>query len=249
MRAIIGSLFFVSNVVLASFPENNLDRQDFVQGFMSPMTELQFRRTIDEVTNFYRPIIKSLGGTLRVDYNWTDSTVNAYADKQGNDWSIAMFGGMARRQEVTRDGFQLVVCHELGHLLGGFPFYTNEDLAAEGQADYWATQACAKRVWKGNGTAAKTRALAASQSLGNLLATLEGSQYPSPTRKDLSRVIYTQDTHPKAQCRLDTYLAGVGCNQVFPLTAYPKNQFEAYSVSCMPPQNASRPRCWFAPGN
>jgi hypothetical protein len=231
----------------ASFPKNNLHEQDFVNGFTASISALEFRQTIDAVVNFYRPIIAARGANLTVEYNWEDSTVNAFADKQGNEWTIAMYGGMARRPEITRDGFQMVVCHEMGHLLGGFPFYSNEDLAAEGQADFWATQACVKRVWKGGGPAIKARAIAASRSISNMLATLEGNAYPSPDRKDPSVVLYTQDTHPVAQCRLDTYLAGVACNQVFPTDAYPKTQFQAYSVSCMPPQKAQRPRCWFAP--
>lgn len=231
----------------ASFPENNLDREDFVQGFMSTMTESEFRQTIDQVTSVYRPIIQSRGAQLITEYNWNDSTVNAYADKQPGQWTIAMYGGLARRQEITKDGFMLVVCHEMGHLLGGFPFYSGEDVAGEGQADFWATQACAKRVWGGNASRTKARMVAASQSISNMLATLEGSAYPSPSRKDPSVVLYTQDTHPVAQCRLDTYLAGVACNQVFPLDAYPLTQFQAYSVSCLGLQKGARPRCWFAP--
>lgn len=214
---------------------------------MASMTELEFRQTIDQVTNYYRPIVQARGAQLNVEYNWNDSTVNAYADKQPGVWTIAMYGGLARRQEITRDGFTLVVCHEMGHLLAGFPFYSGEDVASEGQSDYWATQACAKRIWRGNSTRVKARAVAASQSISNMLATLAGDVFPSPNRKDPSVVIYTQDTHPDAQCRLDTYLAGVACNQVFPLDAYPLTQFQAYSVSCMPPQIAARPRCWFAP--
>lgn len=247
MRLISLCALAVSCTAFGSYPENDLDKEDFVNSFTASISEYDFRRTIDQVVNYYRPIVQSRGAQLNVEYNWADSTVNAYADKQEGIWTISMFGGMARRPEITLDGFMTVVCHEMGHLLGGFPFYSNEDLAAEGQADFWATQACAKRVWGGGGPAVKARAVAASRSISNLLATLEGSSYPSPDRKDPSVVLYTQDTHPRAQCRLDTYLAGIACNQVFPLDAYPKTQFQAYSTSCLGLQKGARPRCWFAP--
>ena len=39
-----------------------------------------------------------------------------------NKWVVAMFGGLARRPEVTKDAFQFVVCHEVGHHLAGWPF-------------------------------------------------------------------------------------------------------------------------------
>lgn len=230
-------LCLLPSLAFASYPENNLDLED-TYSFTS-ISETEFRSVINEVVNNYKPVINSRRAQLSVEYNWSDSTVNAYASKNGNQWTLAMFGGMARRPEITRDGFQLVVCHEMGHLLGGFPFYSNEDVASEGQADYWATQACAKAVWKSGYNYA--RAASASQSITNLLATLEGSSYPSQTRKDPSVVLYSVETHPAAQCRLDTYLAGAFCSTAFPLYAYPTTQQQAFVTSCQ-----NRPRCWFA---
>ena len=64
-----------------------------------------------------------------------------------NFYKVIMFGGLARRPEITADGFLLVVCHELGHHLAGYPFI--DDWAAnEGQADYFATQSCTKNIWQ-----------------------------------------------------------------------------------------------------
>ena len=55
--------------------------------------------------------------------------------------------GMARRPEMTEDAFMIIVCHEIGHHLAGMPQY-DEWAAIEGQADFFATHACAKNMWR-----------------------------------------------------------------------------------------------------
>src|SRR6478609_9034269 len=64
-------------------------------------------------------------------------------------YRVHMYGGLARRPEVTPDGFTLVVCHEVGHHFGGYPFVRDAYWAAnDGQADYFSTLACARRLWQ-----------------------------------------------------------------------------------------------------
>jgi len=241
MRALLPLVLF-SSQALASFPENNLHVEDNFLAFDASMTEQTFRTTINEVINIYRPIVQRKGAQLAVEYNWNDSTVNAYAQKGFGVWTVSMFGGLARRPEITRDGFSLVVCHEVGHLLGAFPFYSGEDVATEGQADYWATQACAKRLW---GASFNSRYLAASQSISNMLAATAGERFPNVNTKDRSVVRVTQESHPRAQCRLDTYLAGAACSKAFPITSYPLTQAQAFLASCAKSQLGARPACWF----
>lgn len=237
-------LFFFSFVARADFPENDLYLEDGMF-FNANMTEARFKQIIDSVVNIYRPIVEAKGKKLVVEYNWNDSTVNAYASQQGNTWRVAMFGGLARRPEITDDGFAMVVCHELGHHLGGYAFYSGGNWAAtEGQSDYFANQACAKKVFKTSETvlrlteyrakvskraqdrcdsvyssqldrAACYRSLAGGQSLANLLARLNGEGAPKFETPDQDQVSRTYEAHPVAQCRLDTYLAGAVCTKAF----------------------------------
>ncbi len=130
-----------------TLPPNNLHLQDR-PGITANITEQRFGQIIDEVMVRWVAIAKAKGVTLTVDKKWSDPTVNAFASQSGNNWKVAMFGGLARRPEVTEDGFALVVCHELGHHFGGYSFYgANEWAAAEGESDYFATDVCAKYVW------------------------------------------------------------------------------------------------------
>merc|ERR1719433_1078923 len=88
-----------------------------------------------------------MGGTLTVHKQWHDDNANAYASKTGLSWEVFMLGGLARHAAITKDGFALVVCHEIGHLIGGAPLIPGrpEPIANEGQADYWGATKCLKR--------------------------------------------------------------------------------------------------------
>jgi len=89
---------------------------------LSGISEAQFNKVIDRVDSLFKSKIQSLGAQLVFNRNWNDGTVNAYAQRDQsnpNVWNVAMFGGLARHPQMTEDGFAVVVCHELGHHLGG----------------------------------------------------------------------------------------------------------------------------------
>lgn len=114
----------------------------------SNITEQRFHEIIDAVMAYYVPLAKARGVDLVSKQDWNDPTVNASAEQWRDLWQVNMYGGLARRPEVTPDGFVLVVCHEIGHHFGGYPFTADWSWAAnEGQSDYFATLACARTVW------------------------------------------------------------------------------------------------------
>ena len=242
----------ISSHSFASLPENDLWKQD--NKFMSNITEAEFYAVIDEMRQLYSPIIRGFGGWFVLSGNWDDSTVNAYASRSGAEYHVNMFGGLARRPEVTLDGFRMVICHEIGHHLAGFP---NSGWASyEGQSDYYATHVCARKVLSkysadetdiphfcknikdedDQKTCART--LKAGLSLANLLAALNDEPTPSYETFDPTQVRTTQQSHPAAQCRLDTYLAGAVCEKPWNDRVIPRNA----KASC-----DNRPRCWYAP--
>lgn len=286
MKAIIIGAWVVSSAASgASFmPDNQLWREDHLEA-ATGLSEAQFNAVIDQAERIYKPIVAQFGATLTVERRFADPTVNAFADQPSDtDWQVHMFGGLARRREVTEDGFAMVVCHELGHHLGGYPFVF--DWAAnEGQSDIHATGACASKVFSANpllsaaalsslppkqkaacDTAHSSqrerdvcyRSVVAGKSLADLLASLEGSKVSFDT-PDTSVVTKTNDEHPAAQCRLDTYVAGALCGNLFWNYALipgkqfadrngPAAQAEAFKHSCVSGVGA-RPKCWFAPVN
>jgi hypothetical protein len=258
-------------------PPNNLYLEDNLFKRSGGITEEQFNQVIDKAMDIYSPIIDSMGGRLDILRLWNDSTVNAYADRSGSDWVVGMFGGLARRSEVTVDGFTLVVCHELGHHLGGFPYKSRRWAAAEGQADYFATLSCGKIFWENdkeeNAKFRETissvpkelcdknysdvddqnicyRQMMAGLSLANLLGNLGGSggiRFETPDDGVVSR---TYENHPDGQCRLDTYVAGAMCTTSWDANLVPRDEQESSNYTCNMVQGfqrEARPRCWFKP--
>jgi hypothetical protein len=131
-------------------PENDL-KIHVGEKNVSTVTEEEFNAVIDHYEAIYAPIIAQEGGTLEIQRNWADPTVNAFAQRIGTTWRVSMFGGLARHNTITSDGFALVVCHEIGHHIGGAPkklgMWSNPWASNEGQADYFATLKCLRRAW------------------------------------------------------------------------------------------------------
>jgi hypothetical protein len=154
---LILSLFFATDKALEihqnheyCFPENNLHIPVSSNRNLA-MSESVFNRVIDVAEDIYEPIIAQEGAKLEIERNWADGTVNAYAQQIGNVYKVSMFGGLARHSTVTPDGFAMVVCHEIGHHIGGAPKKTNwlgigSWASNEGQADYWGANKCMKKV-------------------------------------------------------------------------------------------------------
>lgn len=286
IAALISSVLLASSVASAfegkgSFmPPNNLHLQDKMNGGEG-ITEEQFNAVMDRAEAIYKPIIAKMGATLSMERRWSDNTVNAYADQPTpTKWVVHMFGGLARRSEVTEDGFAMVVCHELGHHIGGYP-YVESWAANEGQSDMYATGACASKLFADNlelsfaaqdslpaemiekcdrnhppeGRDVCYRAIAAGKSLGDLLGALKNQKVNFNT-PDTRVVTRTNNKHPDAQCRLDTYVASALCGSstwdydLIPGKSFAnRNSFqaqtEAFAHSCTTGEGA-RPRCWFA---
>lgn len=139
-------------------PENDMWISANAKGVAnSNIDEAKFNEVIDSVIDVYTPIVRSLGGKLKVERNWSDGTVNAYAHRRGGTWNIAMFGGLARHETITPDGFALVVCHEIGHHIGGAPkkaSWFSTWASNEGQSDYFATAKCLRKVFRNDNNAA-----------------------------------------------------------------------------------------------
>lgn len=190
-----------------------------------------FNRVIDRVESNFQE------HPLVINRLWDDSTVNAgtFIDSSGN-WVINLYGGFARHPEITEDGYALVLCHEIGHHLGGAPKKTNISWSsAEGQADYFATLRCLKRVFKHDNNerylkdiyvpqiikenceesftkkqdiAICKRSVLAGLSVARVMADSQNAMTPQIETPDSTITSSTIEEYPSVQCRLDTYFLG-----------------------------------------
>lgn len=241
------------------------------------LTEAQFNAVIDKIEPVYAPIIASRGGKLKLNRKWTDGTVNANATQFFGTWTVNMYGGLARHEKVTEDGFALVLCHELGHHLGGAPKVANFMMkwaSNEGQADYFATLKCLRTVWvhdnneviisklkapealvsactKNHGDKADRaiciRGGMAGVSVANLFAAMRNQPEASFTTPDRSVVTKTNDAHPAFQCRLDTYFQGALCEKSFTEDVSQKDEVQGTCHGSTGYTIGVRPLCWFKP--
>ncbi|MDH4466672.1 MAG: hypothetical protein QE271_01330 [Bacteriovoracaceae bacterium] len=253
-------------------PKNNL-KIYANQKSSNGLTEQIFNKIIDDLSAIYAPVIAERGGKLKVMRKWTDPTVNASAIQKGGNWVVNMYGGLARHDAVTPDAFALVMCHELGHHLGGLPkvksFFGSRWASNEGQSDYFASSKCIRKyfdahpvevtatvpakvldkcasVWgQSDDYKICVRGAMAGSSLANLLAILGSKPLPKFDTPDISVVTATNDAHPAAQCRLDTYFQGSLCSV---LDTVDFNNKEEKTGSCYVATGVSlgsRPLCWY----
>ena len=250
--------------------------------YQNNMTKEAFDHLIDEVERVYTPIVSSLGGKLNVVRKWDDGTVNAYANRSGKTYNVHMFGGLARHKSMTVDGMTLVVCHELGHHIGGAPKYSsspwggNQWASNEGQADYFGSLKCARKVWRNQNTQAivkrfknipKTlqdkcdttfkgaddnavcvRSGMAGLAVAKLFQVLRNqTTVPKFSTPDAAKVSKTYHKHPQPQCRLDTYFAGAICEIDDRVDVDQKDEVAGTCYRANGIEHGARPLCWFKP--
>lgn len=127
-----------------SLREQTFYPQQFEEG---NFTKKEFLKIIDSVKRTYTPIFKKQRMNFKIEHIWEDKQVNAFAGVRGPDRYILLYGGYARHKFMTKDAYLSVICHEIGHHLGGFPKKSsNSWSSSEGQADYFSTLKCMKEI-------------------------------------------------------------------------------------------------------
>jgi len=237
-------------------------------------TEEEFNNAVQKAQKIYEPFFTAQGREYKIIADWKDGTVNAYANRKGKVSEVHMFGGLARHKKVTSDGFMLVICHETGHHIGGAPRKGTSWASNEGQSDYFATLKCAREIWKDENNAEIVskmeipaivtekcqkgfdkdediaickRAAMGGKSLADTLGDLGRTGDTDITKIDPSVVTDTDDNHPAAQCRMDTYFAGAVCNKSKDVA--PSNTDPTVGT-CSQEKGETlgiRPLCWYLP--
>ena len=257
-------------------PENNR-KIEVGDKASNNMTKEMFLDAVLRVSSVYEPIVAEKGGKLIMNNRWDDATVNASAQQSGKNWQVNMYGGLARHPLVTVDGFMMVVCHELGHHIGGAPRkggWGSAWASNEGQADYFAGLKCMRRVLENEDNIAVVskmeidadatakcesiyksasevalcqRISMAGKSLAMLLGDLGGNSNVNFTTPDTTKVARTNDNHPQAQCRLDTYFQGSLCDKAISDDVDGKDALKGVCLKRDGYELGMRPLCWYKP--
>lgn len=275
LRLLLFFIITINQATASILPENSLTIP--VSEKNEGLTEAQYNKVIDKVEEVYRPIVEDNNQKLTINRLWEDPRVNAGTTKKGSEIILNMYGGYARHASLTEDGYMLVMCHELGHHLGGSPKKIFDSGATgwpsvEGQADYFATLKCLRKVFRkdDNETAIigkeipgmvkekcteafKTgwevalciRTTLAGLSISAISADIRNSTMPSVETPDASVVEETYEAHPVPQCRLDTYFQGSLCtvSSARPLSL--NDEIKGACHTSLGHVDGLRPLCWY----
>ena len=110
------------------------------------ITEEQFYSITNDVVESIQEEILASSVSISLNLNWKSETKNAGANRDGNKAVLNIHGGYARIAPMTEGSFASTICHELGHIVGGFPqVMPTKKYSSEGQADYFASNICLKK--------------------------------------------------------------------------------------------------------
>jgi hypothetical protein len=260
---------FTPQVTQARFlPDDIMNSASLVTG-TPQITEAVFNERISQLQTTFAPIVKGHGGRFSLKAKWKNDRLVARATQMFGSWKVEFSGGLARRPELSPDGMTLIVCHEIGHHLAGFP-YDGSWAAAEGEADYFSTHVCAKKMW-GQETQKNAEARAsvkpfaklkcdsiysstpdqdlcyrtsvASESVIQTMASLLNRPMPQFDSPDSEVVTKTLLSHPGVQCRMDTLFQGGNCSAQFNEQTIPGKKVSGGKTSVEAEQEASANSC------
>ena len=243
------------------------------------MTKEKFYALIERVESLFQPSFTKVGAVLKVNRRWDDPAVDANASQWPNgNWRVSMYGGLARHPLINDDAFMMVLCHEIGHHIGGAPRSKDNTYwsSVEGQSDYFASLKCFKKVIENDDNISivssmqidptatqhcqaiykSPQDIALCQRVamaGKAVAVFIASKTETPniqlTTPDNRRVSKTLDDHPEPQCRLDTYFQGTLCDKSV-------NEEVSYDDPSVGTCHAKagfkiglRPACWYKAGS
>lgn len=204
-------------------------------------------------------------------------SIAASAAHEQDKLVIAIQNRLFTSPRLTPDSLRILLCHELGHFFAGAPrtspppywdrflaFDGDTYYSSEGQADYYATAVCFRRLIEYNhpmdrphlaprpSPLLSARCRKGETSKQDYLTCLRAAH----ASKDFLRLVYDFDIslerfstveveqtlrniYPDRQCRLDTFIRGAACSTPLPLVF----DFSIDSINECP--HSPRPACWY----
>lgn len=222
MKALI-ILFIISNFSLMANASYSYKKSETLRTTKEPVIgKRKFKRIVATMEREFSDYALRNDERLLMYAGWNDPTADHALARRWESAQVLIFRGMAHRREINQDALILIICHELGHLYGGDPLKNARDqISAEGQADYFASNKCLRRALRiFNDKDIEKRSLFAIRNVGKFLANNWGHPIPHQSTPDTSVTDETLLEHPTPQCRFDTLLAGLN--------------------------HTPRPKCWYA---
>lgn len=227
----------------------------------------------EDLRKVYEPLARKENAEFKMIWKPNDRPVlNATGIKQNGAWEVTAYGGLMYHPLMTEEALRFILCHEIGHMIGGEPTFPvagpDGRTSNSGQPDYYAAAVCMKLLLQNSNNSTERRLDPViydkcgrnfkTQRERNLCARIANAGYEAmkfiSTFYPGSHVSFSTPStlivskmdwgHPDPQCRLDTAFAGALC-QATP-TGNSVEEANAMNAKCNVGESA-RPRCWFAP--
>jgi len=120
----------------------------------SPVKIFEFYAIPSNLIGLFHEELKSAPAPLYLDAKWESPFFGAGVSLYQDQFSLMVLGGTTRVPGFSLEAYAALICHELGHILGGHPKQTipgAEWASAEGQADFFAASICLPRYFKSLG--------------------------------------------------------------------------------------------------
>lgn len=210
--------------------------------------------------------------TEKIKFEIQDSDrINAYATYTDDDYLLIVISrGLLDHKLATKNVLKLMVCHELGHFIGGEPkqMRGRSDRkswsTAEGQADFYLTSICMKKIIKKSNSIKKDlsnvaqtlkteinkicqndlckEVALASYKVAKIYADIKfWKRKLSFVKKDDRIAHQTIRKHLNPQCRLDALIAALLYQEVRDLS-----KSEDLFLTCTN-EAYKQPSCWLSP--
>lgn len=129
------------------------------QSAFASVNKLDYLKLTTALSSIYEKRIAEKSGQLKFTLKDSDQAPNAYATKNADGpWEVIVISSLLALNEQTTASLGIILCHEVGHFLGGEPYVVGVQLtpavrsrapkkmSCEGQADYFATSECIKAL-------------------------------------------------------------------------------------------------------
>lgn len=127
----------------------------FIFSFSYAATDLDFKNLRQIVENEYNPIfISELGSPLKIELDEDSPNYVGGIDFRNGIYSIQLGSDFEKEEGITIDSYAAILCHEIGHALGGLPKKINSSngeiswSSTEAQSDYFSSTICLKKIFK-----------------------------------------------------------------------------------------------------
>lgn len=168
-----------------------------------------------KIISLFYPEISKLKYPLVLEAKWESPYFGAGISLYQEQYRLMILGGMTRIEKMTLDAYAAIVCHELGHMLGGAPFQTmpgSEWSSAEGQSDFFAASVCLPRFYKAQNISEgeiEKKVEKAGFEMMDALKDFDSNEPDAVLVRNLDYKIIAPSTlinnYPTIQCRYETF--------------------------------------------